>query len=186
MSKRRRQKRILICTFAALASGLFSSYVGGQISLKVQSQKCQTQPWGLKTVCNAWVAPGAIWQGSTTGLWVGTLLGALISGLATRKLAKEKAIASIPADITEEKLIEAISLCADDLELTPTQKETLRRFLVLLVIKLGTSSETNLESEQDISLEELQHLAAVAKQQPLRKQNLIAKICQAPKGRSKK
>lgn len=165
MSKRRRQKRILICTLAALVSGLFSSYVGGQISLKIHSQKCQTQPWGLKTVCNAWVAPGAIWQGSTTGLWLGTLLGALISGLATRKLA-EKAIASIPADIAEEKLIEAVSLYADDLELTPAQRETLRRFLVLLVIKLGTSSETDLESEQDISLEELQRLAAVAKQQP--------------------
>jgi hypothetical protein len=136
MSKRRRQKRILICTFAALASGLFSSYVGGQISLKVHSQKCQTQPWGLKTVCNAWVAPGAIWQGSTTGLWLGTLLGALLSGLATRKLGEEKAIASIPADITEEKLIEAISLCADDLELTPCSKRNTAPFLSLACNKV--------------------------------------------------
>ncbi len=113
-------------------------------------------------------------------------MGALISGLATRKLAEEKAIACISADITEEKLIEAISLCADDLELTPAQRETLRRFLVLLVIKLGTSSETNLESEENsLSLEELQDLAAIAKQQPLSKQNLIAEIRQAPRGRSK-
>lgn len=181
MSKRRQQKRILICTFAALASGLFSAYVGGQISLKVYSHKCQTQPWGLKSVCNAWVAPGAIWQGSTTGLGLGILLGALISSLATRKLA-EKAIAF--SNSSEEKLIESVSLCADDLELTPAQRETLRRLLVLLVIKLGTSSEKNLESEQDISLEELQALVAVAKQ-PLSKQNLtLTEIRQASRGRS--
>lgn len=183
MSKRRQQKRILICTLAAVASGLFSSYVGGQISLKVHSYKCQRQPWGLKSLCKAWVAPGAIWQGSTTGLWLGTLVGALSSGLATRKVA-EKAIAS--SNSSDQKLIEAVSLCADDLELTPAQRETLRRFLVLLVIKFGTSSETNLESEENsLSLEELQDLAAIAKQQPRSKQNLIAEIRQAPRGHSK-
>ena len=89
MSNLLKQKRVRICTFVALASGLISSYVGGQMSMKAHIYKCQTQPWGLKTVCNAWVVPGAIWQGSTTGLWVGWILGAFVSGLATHKTSKE-------------------------------------------------------------------------------------------------
>lgn len=84
-----KQKRVLICTFAALVSGVFSAYVGGQVSLQSHSHKCQTQPWGLKEVCKTWVAPGAIWQGSTTGLWMGWVLGAFVSGLATHKSCKE-------------------------------------------------------------------------------------------------
>lgn len=174
MSKRRQHKRILICTFAALTSGIFSSYIGGQISLKIHSQKCQTQPWGLKTVCNAWVAPGAIWQGSTTGLWSGTLLGALISGLATRK---PEAIASSTTDIAGQKLTEAISLCADELELTPAQREVLRRFLVLLVVKLSYPSDTTDAEADTLSLEQLQRLLAVA-EQSASKQNLMAEIRQ--------
>jgi len=40
-----KQKRVLICTFVAMASGIFSSYVGGQMSMKAHIYKCQTQPW---------------------------------------------------------------------------------------------------------------------------------------------
>lgn len=78
------KKRILICTFVALVSGFFGVYVGGQINRQVYTLKCQTQPWGLKTVCQAWVLPGAVWQGSTTGLFMGWIVGGLLSGLATR------------------------------------------------------------------------------------------------------
>ncbi len=173
MSKRRRRKRILICTFAALTSGILSSYIGGQISLKVHSQKCQTQPWGLQTICNAWVAPGAIWQGSTTGLWLGILLGALVSGLATR----DRLIAST-SDLAGQKLTEAISLCADELELTPEQREVLRSFLVLLVLKLSSSNHTPDAEADTLSLEQLQRLVAIAKQQSLNKPDLIAEIHQ--------
>ncbi len=95
------------------------------------------------------------------------ILGAFISGLATRK-AEEKAIP--PEDFTGKTLLD--SLCADDLELTPAQRATLRRLLVLLVVKIGISSD-NLESEAEtLSLEELQRLAAVASQHQLSKQNL--------------
>jgi hypothetical protein len=31
------------------------------------------------------VTPGASWQGSTAGLWTGTILGAFVGGLITRK-----------------------------------------------------------------------------------------------------
>ncbi|MBW4559921.1 MAG: hypothetical protein KME32_02000 [Mojavia pulchra JT2-VF2] len=78
-------KRILICTLVALSSGFFGLYFGGQITFIFHSQKCQNQPWGLKEMCNTWVAPGAMWQGSTTGLWIGTVLGAFAAGLATRQ-----------------------------------------------------------------------------------------------------
>ncbi|NWF62311.1 MAG: hypothetical protein HXY43_24435 [Fischerella sp.] len=76
--------RVLVCTFLALLSGFLSGYIGGQISVKLHYQKCQSQAWGFKHVCNAWVTPGAIWQGSTTGLWTGTILGAFVGGLVTR------------------------------------------------------------------------------------------------------
>ncbi len=149
MGKLLQQKRILICTFVALVSGVSSGYIGGQISLKAHSYSCQTQPWALKAGCNAWVAPRAIWQGSTTGLWVGLVLGAFISGLATHPSASKEAI-------TGEGLTEAVSLCADEIELTGAQREALRRFLVLLVVKLGSTKA------EKLSLEELQSLADVA------------------------
>ncbi|MFB2768491.1 hypothetical protein ACE1AT_04255 [Pelatocladus sp. BLCC-F211] len=78
------KNRILICTFFALLSGFLSGYIGGQISLSLHSQKCQNQAWGFKQACSAWITPGAIWQGSTTGLWTGTILGAFVGGLVTR------------------------------------------------------------------------------------------------------
>jgi hypothetical protein len=79
------KNRTLICTFLALLSGFSGGYIGGQITLSLHGQKCQSQPWGFKEVCNAWVAPGAVWQGSTTGLWTGTVLGAFVGGSLTRQ-----------------------------------------------------------------------------------------------------
>jgi len=79
------KNRILICTFLALLSGFSGGYIGGQTTLSLHAQKCQNQPWGLKEMCNAWVAPGAVWQGSTTGVWTGTVLGAFVGGLITRQ-----------------------------------------------------------------------------------------------------
>ncbi|MCC5639870.1 hypothetical protein LC593_29405 [Nostoc sp. CHAB 5844] len=79
------KNKILTCTFIALASGFFGSYINGQITLMLHSQKCQNQPWGFKEICNTWVAPGAMFQGSTRGLWTGTILGAFIGGIITRQ-----------------------------------------------------------------------------------------------------
>ncbi len=79
------KNRILTCTFLALSSGFFGGYIGGQITLTMHNQKCQNQSWGLKEMCNAWVTPGAMWQGSTTGIWTGTVLGAFIGGSVTRQ-----------------------------------------------------------------------------------------------------
>ncbi|MBH8566522.1 hypothetical protein I8748_30955 [Nostoc sp. CENA67] len=79
------KNRVLICTFLALSSGFFSAYIGGQITLMMHSQKCQNQPWGFKQACNTLITPGAMWQGSTTGLWTGTILGAFVGGSVTRR-----------------------------------------------------------------------------------------------------
>lgn len=83
-----KKKRILICTFLALLSGFFGGYAGGQMTLSLHTQKCQNQTWGWKQMCNAWVTPGAMWQGSTNGLWTGTILGAFVGGLVTRQFRK--------------------------------------------------------------------------------------------------
>ncbi len=40
----------------------------------------------VKSFCQLQETPGAMWQGSTTGLWTGAILGAFIGGLATRKM----------------------------------------------------------------------------------------------------
>ncbi|MBO3459316.1 hypothetical protein G7B40_007365 [Aetokthonos hydrillicola Thurmond2011] len=80
--------RALTCTFSAILAGLFGGYISGQITLSLRTQQCQNQPWGLKEVCSVMVTPGAIWEGSTTGIWTGTLLGAFVSGVVTHENKK--------------------------------------------------------------------------------------------------
>jgi hypothetical protein len=82
------EKRILICTFVALTSGFFGSYLGGQISWFARTAQCQNQPEGLNHLCRAWQTPGALWKGGLAGAWMGTILGAFIAGLATREVEK--------------------------------------------------------------------------------------------------
>ncbi|MEM1393451.1 MAG: hypothetical protein AAF757_29595 [Cyanobacteria bacterium P01_D01_bin.116] len=86
MSKQSSQKRLLICTFIALSSGIFCGYIGGKISVQAHSQNCQNQRWDLfEAGCKIAIAPGAMWQGSTTGIWTGSILGGFFGGLVTRK-----------------------------------------------------------------------------------------------------
>jgi hypothetical protein len=86
MSKQSSKKRLLICTFLALASGFFGGYIGGQMSVQAHSQNCENQRLELfKTGCKFAIAPGAMWQGSTTGVWAGSVLGAFFGGLVTWK-----------------------------------------------------------------------------------------------------
>ncbi|HLO86821.1 MAG TPA: hypothetical protein VK203_17720 [Nostocaceae cyanobacterium] len=78
-------KRILTCTFLALTSGFFGALIGGQTAVFVHSQKCQNQPWLFKEMCTTAVTPGAMWQGTTTGVWMGITLGAFVGGIATKE-----------------------------------------------------------------------------------------------------
>ncbi|MBD2354852.1 hypothetical protein H6G41_09490 [Tolypothrix sp. FACHB-123] len=77
------KNRTLICSLVAIASGILGGYISGQTTLMLHSQKCHNQPWAVQQLCNTWVTPGAIWQGSTTGLWIGSILGAFVAGMAT-------------------------------------------------------------------------------------------------------
>jgi hypothetical protein len=79
------KKRILICTLTALSSGFFGGVIGVQATSILHSQKCQNPSWGIQKMCNVWVTPGAIWQGSIAGVWTGTILGAFVSGTLTRQ-----------------------------------------------------------------------------------------------------
>ncbi|MBK1990350.1 hypothetical protein A0J48_022975 [Sphaerospermopsis aphanizomenoides BCCUSP55] len=79
------KKPILICSLVALSSGFFGGLMGVQITSMLHSQKCQNQAWGFQQMCNAWVTPGAIWQGGVAGVWTGTILGAFVGGSITRK-----------------------------------------------------------------------------------------------------
>lgn len=82
------KKRTLICSLVAIASGLFGAYVGGQISVVDRTNQCQTLPEGFKSVCALFVTPEAAMRGSSTGLWVGTIFGAFVGGLATHQEVK--------------------------------------------------------------------------------------------------
>jgi len=132
-------KRTLICTFIALASGLFGGYIGGQLNMVAHNQQCDTKENqglsipGVQSICKAWVTPGAIWQGSTSGLWTGTILGAFIAGLATRKLARETSLEDTPT-------------------FSPKDREALQRLLVLLTLKAVTSDTAS--EAQRLSLTE--------------------------------
>jgi hypothetical protein len=83
------KKRMLICTFMALASGCFGAYMGVQIKLLADNHRCENMTKNtlefaaFKTACQAWMMPGAYMQGSSSGLWAGMVMGAFIAGLAT-------------------------------------------------------------------------------------------------------
>jgi hypothetical protein len=78
------KNRVLVCTFVSLMSGFFAAYVGAQVTATLHNQKCQNLPIVIKETCSAGVTVSAMWQGSTTGMWVGTILGAFASGSFTR------------------------------------------------------------------------------------------------------
>ncbi|ABA21753.1 conserved hypothetical protein [Trichormus variabilis ATCC 29413] len=79
------KNKILICTALALSSGFLGGNIGSQITLMLHSQRCQNQNWGIKELCNVWITPGATWQGATTGVWTGAILGAFAGGLVIRQ-----------------------------------------------------------------------------------------------------
>lgn len=166
MNKLFAQKRMLICTFSALASGLFGLYVGGQISAIARSQQCQNQAWLFRDACKTLTTPGAFWQGSTTGLWVGTILGAFIGGTFTRRLAKaeENLILSLDDRETLRRLLLLIVAKVSIAELQPAvkdaellsllatanQPELTAKEVQQLLLKLGFSQQTILQAEQEL------------------------------------
>lgn len=123
------QKRTLVCTFVALTSGLFWSFVGGQISVNARTQKCQSFVWPLKQACTTIVTPVAFWQGSTTGLWTGAILGAFIAGLATQS--------------EDEETQPSSDIPTSELKLTPQQREEIGHLLILLMTRLDRANETD-------------------------------------------
>ena len=143
------KKRVFICTFTALASGLFGAYVGGQIKAIAHNHQCDVGTRqglsipGLNTLCKAWNTPFALWEGSTTGLWTGTILGAFIGGLATRQTSEET-----DAD--------------DDPSLSAQDREVLRRLLVLMVVKSAASGTEEFVSQTSAAEVEQLFLAELA------------------------
>lgn len=79
------KNRVFICTCLALLSGFAGGYLGGQINSYFHAQKCDNKALGAKQVCQVLVTPGAMWQGSISGLWTGTILGAFFGGLISRQ-----------------------------------------------------------------------------------------------------
>ena len=96
-------KRTFVCSASGIVSGLFGCYLGGQIGMASSISRCDRHPIGLSTLCQAWTAPGAIWQGSTTGLWVGAILGGFLGGVATSKQGDET------SEVSSENPEEAIA-----------------------------------------------------------------------------
>jgi len=177
-------QRTLICTFVALASGALGFFVGGQLSVNAQTQRCQTQPWGLRNVCEAWVIPGAAWQGSFTGLWTGMILGGFAGGLATRKPHSKTPLdaANTSAAQTHESSQTPLGNAgievplSPELKLTQTQREVLQCLLILLSATPDRQKPLAVpsgDSQEQILSPELQEWAKVtARSHPLATQNI--------------
>jgi hypothetical protein len=163
--------RTLICTFTALTSGAFGAYLGGQLSVSAQNRACETHFWGPKPVCKVVAAPGALWQGSLTGLGAGAILGAFFAGLATRKTAPNPALTihALDQGIPEAKpasttapptASESVTLVAPT-ALTSLQTEVLYCLLALLTAKqisseaVETEPATDEETSESANLPEL-------------------------------
>lgn len=78
------KKRVIICSVMAITSGLLGAYIGGKFSMSERTQQCKTYQWGMDRLCQMVVTPNAAIQGSFTGLWVGSILGAFMAGTLTR------------------------------------------------------------------------------------------------------
>lgn len=120
--------RTLACTFSALTCGILGFWFGGQINLALQQRSCDTQPWGVRAACRMVVTPRAIWQGSTAGLWTGTILGAFLAASLTRP---SQEISSSDPDSG----IDLTALQAGETALSPAQDEAIRCLLALVTIQ---------------------------------------------------
>lgn len=146
-------RRTLICTLTALTSGIFGAYLGGQMSVSAQNRACETQSWGPKLVCQTATVPGAIWQGSLTGLGTGAILGAFLAGIATRKTAVTPTLRAHSQDQQATGKTEPTAPIASDpatsatpAALTSLQTEVLYCLLALLTAKQVGSETTSAEA----------------------------------------
>ncbi|MDB9516150.1 hypothetical protein PN466_04150 [Roseofilum reptotaenium CS-1145] len=78
-----------MCTLMALACSGFGFAVGGNLQFQSKMQACQDHSWGFSKVCQLWAGPSAWLQGSTTGAWVGLIIGGFVAGLATSREHQE-------------------------------------------------------------------------------------------------
>jgi hypothetical protein len=131
--------RTLICTVAALSAGICGFWAGGQLNLAVERQACEARSWGFDAACKMIVAPGALWKGSTTGLWVGTILGAFLAGTLTHRPTQKDDASDAAVTETNRKL-DFTALKAADVEITPPQDEALRCLLILTAVQAGATS----------------------------------------------
>lgn len=129
------EKRVLVCTFVALASGFFGSYIGGQISWLARTEQCRNQPELFDDVCRLLQTPDAVGKG-TAGAWTGTILGAFLAGLATRDPEKTELNSQ---GSNPEKPLSKLKQYSTLEELTPDEIATLRRILRSLLESEKTS-----------------------------------------------
>jgi hypothetical protein len=142
--------RTLICTVAALSSGIFGFWAGGQMNLAIEQQNCEGRSWGLGAACKTLVAPGALWKGSTAGLWVGAILGAFLAGSLTRTTQDnpEPPTQTLGAN---NSTIDLTTLTADEIAITPPQDESMRCLLVLMAIQNGTTETAQMLQPQSLT-----------------------------------
>ena len=149
--------RTIICTFTALASGLFGAYVGNQLSVNVQTQSCEAQPWGIDVLCKASTTPAAAWNGGFTGFWTGTIIGAFVGGLATHKGLQDRNTLTVISDHPKPAAAKSLAVGGTEtpaLELTSLQTEVLYCLLVLLATQ---SNSSGVSGPQALTPEETAH-----------------------------
>lgn len=127
--------RTLICTFTAIASGLFGAYIGNQLSAIAQRQACETQALRISTSCRLRSVATTAWDTSFTGFSVGAVLGVFVARVATQTTDRGQTTSTfIPTnpDDLEPPRSPAAFTPPPTLELTSLQTEVLYCLLVLL------------------------------------------------------
>ena len=150
--------RTLICTFTAIASGLFGAYLGNQLSAIAQRQACETQASGITTSCKLRAATTTAWDKSFAGFSAGAVLGVFVARLATQTTNRDQTTSTfIPTnpDEPEPPRSPAAFTPPPASELTSLQTEVLYCLLVLLAAQ---SDQPDAESMSTQSRNTTQYL----------------------------
>lgn len=136
----------------ALACSGFGFAVGGNLQFQSKMQACQGYSWGFSKVCQLWAGPSAWLQGSTTGAWVGMVLGGFVAGLATSRESREDSQQLTAEEEAELKRV----LCSLETAMTGVHGLSSRERLILaLGMQLSQS-----ESKEGLKLHTVKQLVS--------------------------
>ncbi|MBW4520006.1 MAG: hypothetical protein KME16_09955 [Scytolyngbya sp. HA4215-MV1] len=142
--------RTLIYTVAALASGCFGFWMGGQFNAAIQQQACPPPANGLPSTCQPPMISRSFWYSSLGGSLASAILGTAVVGSWLNQ--RTQRTLESPADAPERTLDP--SLQAAEVSLSAAQDEVLRCLLALLATQ-ATPEDSITPQNEDLSAQSL-------------------------------